>query len=357
MCIHYSTKLHKNICLIFLFICIISSFFLDLSTRKRYDIVEIAQFFLQVSQKVCRRTPMSYNGVDLKHSISIGKIYSIHYFEYMSDFSFGGEMHNFWEFICVDKGDVGVTAGKTFTILKKGEIAFHQPNEFHSVQATGKTAPNLVVVSFECRSPAMDFFRKGIFKTDDLERNLLANIIIEAKNCFNCRLDDPYLQNMPQKEPLVFGSEQMILNYLEHFLIHMIRRYSAPAAPVLSHPATAAKLKSDNEIFSRITDYLENNISAHLTIEKICHDNLIGRSQLQKIFRERCKTGIIEYFSRMKIDTAKELIRTEQMNFTQISEKLGYTSIHYFSRRFKKETGMTPSDYASSIKAMAEGRF
>ncbi len=56
----------------------------------------------------------------------------------------------------------------------------------------------------------------------------------------------------------------------------------------------------------------------------------------------------------MKIDAAKQLIRTEQMNFTQISEKLGYSSIHYFSRQFKKVTGMTPSEYASSIKAMAD---
>ena len=58
--------------------------------------------------------------------------------------------------------------------------------------------------------------------------------------------------------------------------------------------------------------------------------------------------------SRMKIDTAKQLIRSEQMNFTQISEKLGYASIHYFSRQFKKVTGMTPSEYASSIKAIAD---
>lgn len=51
------------------------------------------------------------------------------------------------------------------------------------------------------------------------------------------------------------------------------------------------------------------------------------------------------------------MIRTNRMNFTQISEHLGYTSIHYFSRQFKKVTGMTPSEYASSIKAMAEGSF
>ena len=49
------------------------------------------------------------------------------------------------------------------------------------------------------------------------------------------------------------------------------------------------------------------------------------------------------------------MIRDEQMNFTQISEFLGYSSIHYFSRQFKKMTGMTPSEYASSIRAIAEG--
>ena len=56
----------------------------------------------------------------------------------------------------------------------------------------------------------------------------------------------------------------------------------------------------------------------------------------------------------MKIDMAKELIRNKNMNFTQISDQLGYTSIHYFSRQFKKITGMTPSEYASSIKGISE---
>ena len=66
---------------------------------------------------------------------------------------------------------------------------------------------------------------------------------------------------------------------------------------------------------------------------------------------------MIEYFSEMKIDAAKQMIRTEHMNFTQISQQLGYSSIHYFSRQFKKIAGMTPSEYASSIKAMAKGGF
>ena len=304
---------------------------------------------------------MGYKGTVLKNSITINKIYSIHYFEYMSDFSFEGESHNFWEFICVDKGEVGVTAGKTFTILKKGDVAFHQPNEFHNVQATGTIAPNLVVISFQCDDEAMRFFKKRILRIDEMERNLLADIIIEARHCFDCRLDDPYLQNMPQKEPEMFGAEQLICLYLEHFLIHLIRRYSNPIVlrkrPARIETPKSTKQKSDTEIFNRVVDYLENHISAPVTIEQICKDNLIGRSQLQKIFKERCKLGIIEYFSLMKVNAAKEMIRTNRMNFTQISEQLGYSSIHYFSRQFKKVTGMTPSEYASSIKAMADGSF
>lgn len=128
---------------------------------------------------------MSYNGNILSKSISISKIYSIHYFEYMSDFSFEGESHDFWEFICVDKGEVLVTADTEHYVLRHGEITFHQPNEFHNVQATGEVAPNLVVISFWCEDEAMSFFRKKTLKIDEVERNILASIISEARHCFD----------------------------------------------------------------------------------------------------------------------------------------------------------------------------
>lgn len=303
---------------------------------------------------------MGYNGIQLKDSISIGKIYSIHYFEYMSTFSFKGETHDFWEFICVDKGEVDITAGVHSIKLKRGDIAFHEPNEFHNVRATGETAPNLVVVSFGCDSRAMYFFRNRIFKIDDAERELLAKIIIEARHCFDCRLDDPYLQNMPQKEEEAFGSEQLIRLYLEQFLIHLARRHERRGkTPIVttSNNTKATKAKSDLEIYLRVTEYMESQPASKLTIEQICRDNLVSRSHLQKIFKQQSGLGIIEYFSHMKIRLAKELIRTQHMNFTQISDILGYASIHYFSRQFKKVTGMTPLEYASSIKAMSEQNF
>ncbi len=299
---------------------------------------------------------MGYKYVQLLDTFHIDTLYTIHYFEYMNTFAFTGERHNFWEFCYVDKGEVRITAEDSYTILKKGDIVFHQPNEFHNVMATGSSAPNLVVMSFDCKSPAMDFFRGRILHIDELERSLLANITVEARNCFLGRLDDPYQTEMRMNPERSFGTEQLIRLYLEQFLIHLSRRYLLGTA-IETHVPKATKSRNDNEIFQHVVDYLEKNLSSHVTIEQICRDTLIGRSQLQKVFKERSDLGIIEYFSKMKIDAAKEMIRMSRLNFTQISEKLGYSSIHYFSRQFKKLTGMTPSEYASSIKALSNGSF
>lgn len=303
---------------------------------------------------------MGYVSVRLDDSIHIDELYTVHYFEYMNNFSFEGERHNFWEFLYVDKGEIGVTADNNYSLLKKGDIIFHKPNEFHTVKATENSAPNLVVISFATSSPAMHFFEGKLLRIDELGRNLLADIVFEARNCFSCRLDNPYLQHMTKKAPSAFGAEQMLRLHIEHLLIHLIRINTGMISPknkMNQIPPKSTKTRNDCEIFNRVVNYLENNIHSHVTIEQICHDNLVGRSQLQKIFREKSSKGVIEYFSSMKIDAAKQMIRTNRMNFTQISEQMGYTSIHYFSRQFKKITGMTPSEYASSVKAMAEGSF
>jgi YesN/AraC family two-component response regulator len=62
--------------------------------------------------------------------------------------------------------------------------------------------------------------------------------------------------------------------------------------------------------------------------------------------------GVMEYFKALKIEEAKTLIKESELNFTEISEKLSYASIHYFSRHFKRATGMNPSQFASSVKIM-----
>lgn len=294
---------------------------------------------------------MAYESVYLEKELSIDQIYTIHYFEYKSDFYYEGERHDFWEFQCVDKGEAEVCAEDTCYMLSRGQAIFHKPNEFHNLKATGKHAPNIIVVSFACNSPCMRFFENKILEFSATERSLLGMIVAEARHCFSSPLDNPYTQKMEKNQNILFGSQQLLLNYLEQLLIHILRRYgTSPYYPNRNlndaGPASSTSRK--------VVRYMEEHIRECLTIDDICHDNLLGRSQLQRIFRNEYGCGAIEFFSQMKITLAKQLIREHDMNFTQISEFLGYSSIHYFSKQFKKLSGMTPTEYDSSIKAISE---
>lgn len=298
---------------------------------------------------------MSYKSVYLQDTLSIHEVYSIHYFEYMCNFSFPGESHDFWEFLCVDKGEVNVVAGEKFHSLKKGDIIFHKPNEFHDVNSNGLIAPNLVVMSFACDSPVMSFFEEKVLQISEPERLLLAQIIQEAKHVFEGRMDDPYQKELIPSESPRFAGEQLIRLYLEQLLIQLIRRYMArPDQPINPTIVKSIKQKADGELFAQVQEYMEAHICETLTIEQLCRSNSVGRSQLQKLFRTRSGYGAIEYFSRMKVELAKQMIRENHYNFTQIADALGFSSIHYFSRQFKRITGMTPSEYASSIKALSD---
>ena len=297
---------------------------------------------------------MAYKSVVLEDSITINRVISVHYFQYMSDFSFPGESHDFWELVCVDRGEIDALAGERRLTLKKGNILFHKPNEFHNVLTNGKVSPSLVVIGFVCHSPAIKSFEDQLMSVQDTEKELLAQIIVEARNTFSGRLDDPYQEELIfNSEPLTFGSAQLISHYLEQLIIHLYRRYFSYSLPVRSS-RFLAEASSGNDTYNRIVRYMEEHLGERMTIDRICRDNLVGRSQLQKLFRDTKGCGVIEFFSMMKIDTAKQMIRDTQLNFPQIADRLGYSSIHYFSRQFKQITTMTPSEYATSIRLLSE---
>ena len=164
---------------------------------------------------------MDYQGLALANEFQIDELFSLHYFEYMNSFYFPGESHPFWEFVCVDKGEVTIGAGDRSFVLTRGQIVFHRPDEFHWVRAGGKAAPNLIVISFSTGSPLMDFFSERILQITEQDRLLLARIISEARLFLEGRLDDPYQKVLIPRKNAPAGSAQIIRTCLEQFLIGM----------------------------------------------------------------------------------------------------------------------------------------
>ncbi|MBQ2854467.1 MAG: helix-turn-helix transcriptional regulator [Oscillospiraceae bacterium] len=285
----------------------------------------------------------NYKSISLISVFDITDIYTVHYFEYDCDYVFKGEKHDFWELLFVDAGAVEVTAEERKVILEKGAIIFHQPNEFHALRAIGKNAPNLIVISFRCDSPNMKMFREKTIQATETEIHALGRLVDEARKSFCLPLSNP----LRHRYDAPFGSEQIFKMYLELLLISLYRRL-ANTPTGISDSAFSSGNGVHIRLMGQITAYLQERVYQNLSVGEICRDNNISKSLLQKIFHEQKGCGVIEYFNRMKIDTAKRLIRENQYTYSQIASMLNYSSYQYFSLQFRKYTRMSPSEYHSS---------
>ena len=290
----------------------------------------------------------SYIKTTVRRELHIDALITVHYFEYDKNYHFGGEAHPFWELVYVDKGEVDAIADGRVFHLQQGDILFHKPNEFHSLRANGVRAPNLVVVAFDSNSDAMQLFEGRHVKAGETERNLFAGIISEATAAFSSPLDDPTTTHLERAENRVFAAEQMLVMLLEQLLICLLRRdETAPSMRISS----SIKLRSDHDLVERIITFMQENTYGNLTFSDVCRFSAQSATNLKTIFKNVTGMGVMSYYRALKISEAKRMLREGDGNITQIADRLGYTSVHYFSRYFKRATGMTPSEYTLSIQA------
>ena len=303
---------------------------------------------------------MNCQNVKLQDQIIINNLLAVHYFPCSENIFFPGGSHRFWEFLYVDQGEATVTAGNQMHLLKSGQVIFHKPMEFHHLWPGSAEPSHIVRVAFECTSPSMHFFDNRILQLDEEDRSLLARMVQEARALYVSPLEDPGLTQSEFRQNAPFAALQVLHLTLELLLLLLIRKngilQNASSDLGIDMPDGGCKRDSGSEdILTAVLRYLETHVAERLTLDEVCRSNHIGRSCLQKMFRERVGGGVMEYFGRLKIEAAKQAIQEHSGSFTEIADSLGYASIHYFSRHFKKITGITPSEYAASVRVRAEG--
>ena len=234
---------------------------------------------------------MEYTPIPLVTVFDVDAIVNISYYKLENGYVFSGESHFFWEFIYVDRGSIVVTAGADKYFLKAGELAFHCPYEFHSFQSVG--ASDVMVVAFCCESEAMHRLEKKVLLLHQREKQCLKPLMDEAQQAYQYFENDPALVNLRKKPTAPWGSDQLIKLYLEQ---------------------------------------------------------LLSVSQLKRVFHEQIGQSMVRYLTALRIGEAKRLIREGNLTFTQIAERIGIESIYYFSNLFKKQTGMSPTEYEKTLK-------
>ena len=99
---------------------------------------------------------------------------------------------------------------------------------------------------------------------------------------------------------------------------------------------------------------MDKNIYGNLSIKEICNTVNYGKTFASNTFKNTTGYSIMQYYNTLKIAEAKKMIREGVVNFTQISNRLCFDNPHYFTRVFKRVTGMTPKEYQLSVNALPE---
>ena len=286
----------------------------------------------------------TYVKTQLKSFIDVSKIITIHYYEFDKKFVFDGESHDFWEMVYVDKGRVKVFSNEKEIILSQGEIIFHQPNEFHSIRAYD-SEPNFFVISFVSPSPAMQYFVGYSDVLDKTLKGFISSIVTESENTYVIPKNDPTLKKLKKRENADLGGEQLIKTYLEQLLILLIRKQTK-RGEIGVFPN---KESMENHLVVAVKDLITRKMDENLRISDICSELGYSKSYISKLFKEQTGDTIASFGAKVRINRAKELIREGVMNFSEISDMLDFDNPQYFSRVFKRETGMTPSEFKHSL--------
>ena len=268
----------------------------------------------------------------------------MHYYEFDESFVFEGETHDFWEMVYVDHGCVEVCRDEERITLCQGEIVFHRPNEFHSIRALN-SSPNFFVISFVSSSPAMVYFKNYHTRLDKMLKPFISAIIREAEATFFVPKNDPTPKALIKRENAIIGGEQFLKTYLEQLLILLIRDINK----ISKSEVFPNKESMESHLITSIKDYVEKHLEAKITIADICKKTGYSKSYLCKIFKEQTGDTIADYAVRAKINRAKELIRKNELNFSEISDTLSFDNPQYFSRVFKRITKMSPTEFRETL--------
>jgi len=254
------------------------------------------------------------------------RLYTFFYQEKEQGFLFPGESHNMPELTYVDQGSLHSVADGQDLLLKQGDMVLYTPGQWHMQYADIGVAPRYITISFDA---------------EGLDYRLLGNRLLKAPQKA-AELLQAMLREQEEQEQ---HAEDMILALLTQLLV-LIYRCDATEIPLRSNQS----LNHENAIIRKAQQYISDNVRKRLSVPMVAQNADISPSYLTTLFQKHLQISPGEYIRRIKLQESKQMIREGNLNFTQISQTLHYSTIHHFSRQFKEKFGVTPSEYAKSIK-------
>ncbi|MBQ8605156.1 MAG: PocR ligand-binding domain-containing protein [Clostridia bacterium] len=128
-----------------------------------------------------------------------------------------------------------------------------------------------------------------------------------------------------------------------------IESISSIATILVKHILLENMLSTEpGENVERAVVFINNNLSSELSVSTVCKSANISKSVLYKKLHERFGCTLSEYINRRRINESIKLLHSTSLSVDEIAQRVGFSSASYYSKTFKKQTGVSPLKYRKS---------
>jgi beta-N-acetylhexosaminidase len=117
--------------------------------------------------------------------------------------------------------------------------------------------------------------------------------------------------------------------------------------PVKIRPISQQK-ETKNYLVERVIRYIEENYAKQLSLESISEEFLISSGYLCRLFKKKIGINFVNYLNMIRMTKVKHLLLTTNLRIFEVANLCGYTDFNYFTKVFKKTTGMTPTYFRNN---------
>lgn len=109
---------------------------------------------------------------------------------------------------------------------------------------------------------------------------------------------------------------------------------------------------ADERFLTKLNGIIAEHLSdPELSVSTLTNAMGISRSVLYNKMKKLTDTGIMDYIAHIRIEKAREVLRSPEMSISEIATLLGFENASYFSTVFKRLTGQTPTQYRQKTTA------
>ena len=279
---------------------------------------------------------MVWLAYSVREQIRITDMYSLFEVHYENGYAFPGESHNFWECLYVMEGEVCASGDERVYNLPRGSIIFHKPLELHKFIVNGPRGADLLIFSFAAEGPLTSYLAEKVFQLSRAQQDIIAAMLsfIHAKAEESGSRNPDAHSAQSYLEPFLTSPvySQMLATFLQQLMLSLADTGALSSVSSAPDPVT----------FRTAISYLNSNIHRQPSIPEIARFCNISEAGIKRIFDKYAGIGIHKYLLKLKIKAAAELLQKGE-SVSSVAEKLGFNSQSYFSRAFKRETGLMPS--------------